>query len=126
MKEIIRQIMRERMIDEMTGSGAAGDYATPYAFGKKGNEKAKGKKQASLTGYSVVSEEYSDKIPNLKLTDIAPNKSVDAKSEKKKYKEMADVSDSELVIFILLFTYCFKICQLVKITTTKIISMKYI
>ena len=38
-----------------------------------------------------------DKIPNLKLTDIAPNKSVDTKSEKKKDKEMADVSDAELV-----------------------------
>ena len=34
------------MLGEMTGSGAAGDYGTPYAFGKKGNEKAKGKKQA--------------------------------------------------------------------------------
>mgnify|MGYP003351925000 CR=1 FL=1 len=27
MKEIIRKMVRERMIDEMTGSGAAGDYA---------------------------------------------------------------------------------------------------
>ena len=56
LKEKIRKIVRETMIDEMTGSGAAGEYNTPYAFGKPENEKSKGKKQADLTGYSVVSE----------------------------------------------------------------------
>lgn len=56
LKEKIRKIVRETMIDEMTGSGAAGPYNTPYAFGKPENEKEKGKRQADLTGYSVVSE----------------------------------------------------------------------
>ena len=55
-KEIIRKMVRERMIDEMTTSDAAGAYQTPYAFTKKGDEKEKGKKQADLTGYSVVNE----------------------------------------------------------------------
>jgi hypothetical protein len=46
----------ELKVDEMNTTGNADGYATPYAFGKKGNEKAKGKKQADLTGYSVVNE----------------------------------------------------------------------
>jgi len=56
LKEIIRKIVRERMMEEMTGSDAAGDYNTPFAFGKPENEKTKGKRQADLTGYSVVKE----------------------------------------------------------------------
>jgi hypothetical protein len=55
-KEIIRKVVRERMIDEMNTSSAAGPYNTPYAFGKKENEKSKGKKQADLAGYTVVNE----------------------------------------------------------------------
>ena len=43
-------------IDEMNTSDAAGDYNTPFAFGKKEDEKTKGKRQADLTGYSVVNE----------------------------------------------------------------------
>jgi hypothetical protein len=43
-------------VDEMTTSGAAGEYNTPFAFGKKEDEKSKGKRQADLTGYSVVNE----------------------------------------------------------------------
>ena len=89
LKTKIREIVRGRMIDEMTGSDAAGDYATPYAFGKKGNEKAKGKKQAALTGYSVVNEAESTKVPNLKLSSIAPNVKVAGKENEKK---AADVS----------------------------------
>jgi len=56
LKEIIRKIVKERMMEEMTGSDAAGDYNTPFAFGKPENEKTKGKRQADLTGYSVVNE----------------------------------------------------------------------
>ncbi len=55
-KEIIRKMVRERMIDEMNTSSAAGPYNTPFAFTAKGDEKKKGKKQADLTGYSVVNE----------------------------------------------------------------------
>ena len=38
-KEIIRKMVRERMIDEMNTSAGAGEYNTPYAFGKTENEK---------------------------------------------------------------------------------------
>jgi hypothetical protein len=93
MKEIIRKMVRERMVDEMTGSGAAGDYATPYAFGKKGNEKAKGKKQADLTGYSVVNEAEKTSIPNIKLSSIAPKVKIAGKVADKK---VADVSGMEI------------------------------
>ncbi len=55
-KEIIRQIIREKMIDEMNSTANAQGYNTPKAFGKPGNEKKKGKRLADLTGYSVVSE----------------------------------------------------------------------
>jgi hypothetical protein len=55
-REIIRKIVRERMMEEMTGSDAAGDYNTPFAFTGKDGEKKKAKRQADLTGYSVVNE----------------------------------------------------------------------
>jgi hypothetical protein len=62
-KEMIRQIVRETMtnstIDEMNTSGAAGPYNTPFAFSGKDSEEKKGKKQADLTGYTVVKEGYT-------------------------------------------------------------------
>jgi len=56
LKEIIRKIVRERMIDEMNTTGGVEGYNTPFAFSGKGDEKKKGKKQADLTGYTVVNE----------------------------------------------------------------------
>jgi len=56
LKEIIRNIVRERMIDEMNTTGNIEGYNTPYAFTGKDGEKKKAKRQADLTGYSVVSE----------------------------------------------------------------------
>jgi hypothetical protein len=55
-KEQIRKIVREKFLKEMNATGNVQGYATPFAFGKKSNEKEKGKKQADLTGYSVVNE----------------------------------------------------------------------
>jgi len=46
----------ELKVDEMNVTGNVDGYQTPYAFGKKEDEKSKGKHQADLTGYSVVSE----------------------------------------------------------------------
>jgi hypothetical protein len=51
LKEIIKG-----MVDEMNTTGNVQGYNTPAAFGKPENEKKKGKKQADLTGYSVVNE----------------------------------------------------------------------
>jgi hypothetical protein len=64
LKEYIRKIVRE-----MSGTGNVAGYNTPFAFGKKSNEKAKGKKQADLTGYTVVNE---NRWLELKREDSSP------------------------------------------------------
>ena len=56
LREIVRKIVRERMVDEMNTTGGVEGYNTPFAFSGKDGEKKKGKKQADLTGYSVVNE----------------------------------------------------------------------
>ena len=56
LKEKIRQLVREKMVDEMNVTGNVQGYNSPHAFGKRGDEKSKGKKQADLTGYTVVNE----------------------------------------------------------------------
>jgi hypothetical protein len=56
-------------LDEMTGTDSVEGYGTPYAFTAKGGEKSKAKKQADLTGYSVVKE---NRWINLKKEDSTP------------------------------------------------------
>jgi hypothetical protein len=46
----------ELKVDEMNVTGNVQGYDTPHAFGKGEDEKTKGKRQADLTGYSVVKE----------------------------------------------------------------------
>jgi hypothetical protein len=46
----------ELKVDEMNVTGNVDGYATPFAFSGKDDEKTKGKKQADLTGYTVVKE----------------------------------------------------------------------
>ena len=46
----------ELKVDEMSTSAGAGPYNTPFAFSGKDSEEKKGKRQADLTGYSVVKE----------------------------------------------------------------------
>ena len=46
----------ELKVDEMNTTGNVQGYGTPHAFGKGEDEKTKGKRQADLTGYSVVKE----------------------------------------------------------------------
>ena len=55
-REIVRKMVRERMIDEMNTTGNIEGYNTPYAFSGKDGEKKKAKKQADLTGYTPVNE----------------------------------------------------------------------
>jgi hypothetical protein len=55
-REIIRKIVRERMIDEMNTTGGVEGYNTPFAFSGKDSEKKKAKRQADLTGYTPVNE----------------------------------------------------------------------
>jgi hypothetical protein len=49
----------ELQVDEMNVTGNVDGYGTPFAFGKGEDEKTKGKRQADLTGYSVVKEGYT-------------------------------------------------------------------
>ena len=56
LKSKIREIVRGKMLGEMNTTGNADGYNTPYAFSGKDSEKKKGKKQADLTGYTVVNE----------------------------------------------------------------------
>jgi hypothetical protein len=56
LKEIIRNMIRERMIDEMNTTGGVEGYNTPFAFSGKDDEKKKAKRQADLTGYTPVNE----------------------------------------------------------------------
>jgi hypothetical protein len=51
LKEHIRKTIRE-----INTTANVQGYETPNAFSKRGNEKSKAKKQADLTGYSVVNE----------------------------------------------------------------------
>ena len=55
-REIVRKMVRERMIGEMNTTGNAEGYNTPYAFSGKDGEKKKAKRQADLTGYTPVNE----------------------------------------------------------------------
>ena len=55
-REIVRKMVRERMIDEMNTTDSVEGYNTPFAFSGKDSEKKKAKRQADLTGYTVVSE----------------------------------------------------------------------
>lgn len=67
-KEKIREILRKNMIDEMNTTGNAEGYNTPFAFGKGEDEKTKGKRQADLTGYSVVKENRWLELKNEEAT----------------------------------------------------------
>ena len=55
-REIVRKMVRERMIDEMNTTGNIEGYNTPFAFSGKDSEKKKAKRQADLTGYTPVNE----------------------------------------------------------------------
>jgi hypothetical protein len=55
-REIVRKMVRERMIDEMSTTDSVQGYNTPFAFTGKDGEKKKAKRQADLTGYTPVNE----------------------------------------------------------------------
>jgi len=71
----------ELKVDELTGTDSAGPYNTPFAFSGKDDEKTKGKRQADLTGYSVVKEAF---IPNVGNIDDFKLKSLLLKNPKVK------------------------------------------
>jgi hypothetical protein len=71
----------ELKVDEMNVTGNVDGYGTPFAFGKGEDEKTKGKRQADLTGYSVVKEAF---IPNVGNIDDFKLKSLLLKNPKVK------------------------------------------
>jgi hypothetical protein len=65
-KDIVREIISEEEIDEMSTSGAAGAYSTPYAF--KGNKK--GENAATKAAISQGFKKASTSLPkNSKILD---------------------------------------------------------
>jgi|694.fasta_scaffold00038_64 hypothetical protein len=75
----------ELKVDEMNTTGGVEGYNTPFAFSGKDSEEKKGKRQADLTGYSVVNEETPSEI--IKDLDKVKNdliKKVDVLIAKKK------------------------------------------
>ena len=56
LKELIKKIIKEKDLEEMNVTGNVEGYNTPFACSGKDGEKKKGKKQADLTGYTVVNE----------------------------------------------------------------------
>jgi hypothetical protein len=71
----------ELQVDEMNVTGNVDGYGTPFAFGKGEDEKTKGKRQADLTGYTVVKEAF---IPNVGNIDDFKLKSLLLKNPKVK------------------------------------------
>ena len=63
----------ELKVDEMNVTGNVDGYGTPFAFGKGEDEKTKGKRQADLTGYSVVKE---NRWVALKKEDSTPTQKI--------------------------------------------------
>lgn len=55
----------ELQVDEASTTASVDGYATPYAFGKGEDEKTNGKRQADLTGYSVVKEAFIPNVGNI-------------------------------------------------------------
>jgi membrane fusion protein (multidrug efflux system) len=74
----LKSAIAELKVDEMNVTANVQGYDSPNAFTKRGDEKTNGKKQADLTGYSVVKEskEYKKgdklkiKLPNGKKFDV--------------------------------------------------------
>lgn len=77
LKERIRTLVREKMMREMSTSGGAGEYQTPFAFGKPEDEKKKAKRQADLTGYTTVNELNENRWLELKNENVPAKAKID-------------------------------------------------
>lgn len=85
LKEMIRGIIdelnNEEEIEEISTTGGVAGYNTPYAFGKKSDEKEKAKRMAKSTGYSLVGEakkivEVSNRYQQLRRDEGTPNQKI--------------------------------------------------
>lgn len=65
LRRIVREII-ENELDEVTASGAAGPYQTPYAFAGNGEGANKRRKQsATKSGFSIIDHEPNPKADKL-------------------------------------------------------------
>jgi len=85
LKEMIRGIIdevnSEEEIEEISTTGGVAGYNTPFAFGKKSDEKEKARRMAKSTGYSLVGEakkisEASNRYQELRKEDATPNQKI--------------------------------------------------
>jgi hypothetical protein len=65
LKEYIKQLVRE-LLDEMSTSGDAGAYSTPFAFAKKGQGLNAATKQAQSAGWKLAKKPTTSKIVDYK------------------------------------------------------------
>lgn len=79
LKEMIRGIIdelnNEEEIEEISTTGGVAGYNTPYAFGKKSDEKEKAKRMAKSTGYSLVGE-VTNRYHQLRKEDATANQKI--------------------------------------------------
>lgn len=85
LKEMIRtlidEMQSEEEMEEISTTGGVAGYQTPFAFGKKSDEKEKAKRMAKSTGYSLVGEskkivEASNRFQELRKEDATPNQKI--------------------------------------------------
>ena len=65
LKEYIKQLVRE-LLDEMSTSGDAGAYSTPFAFAKKGQGPNAATKQAEKSGWKLAKKPKTSKVVDYK------------------------------------------------------------
>lgn len=79
LKEMIRtlidEMQSEEEIEEISTTGGVAGYQTPFAFGKKSDEKEKAKRMAKSTGYSLVGE-GANRFQELRKEDATPNQKI--------------------------------------------------
>jgi hypothetical protein len=64
LKEIIDEILAEDELEETSTSANAGNYETPYAFGKDKNKEKENSENS--TGYKIVKELYNQNYKSFK------------------------------------------------------------
>jgi len=65
LKEYIKQLVRE-LLDEMSTSGDAGAYSTPFAFARKGQGPNAATKQAERSGWKLAKKPTTSKVVDYK------------------------------------------------------------
>ena len=76
LKSLVEEILDEEDLDEITTSGDAGAYMTPFAFGGDKNKKKNKEISTNSTGYEVLDESVDErdlKIIRKLIRDVVAN-----------------------------------------------------